>query len=95
VGLTPSETSALSGLLLFVSLAGAQDALRLKQRLLRTVGDKGNDIGRYSHSVLDCCTIDLIYPALQGVDLIFEKWTSVGVNSALPSGLTGFLIGAW
>ncbi|KAJ0122860.1 hypothetical protein HZ326_31556 [Fusarium oxysporum f. sp. albedinis] len=34
-------------------------------------------------SKINCCTIDLIYPALQGVDLNFEKWTSVGLKSIL------------
>jgi hypothetical protein len=32
----------------------AQVALRLKQRLLRVVGEKGNTASRYSHSVLGC-----------------------------------------
>jgi hypothetical protein len=36
-----AETLTLSVLLSFVGLTGAQGALRLKQRLLRVVGEKG------------------------------------------------------
>ncbi|KAI3573857.1 hypothetical protein IWW34DRAFT_634105 [Fusarium oxysporum f. sp. albedinis] len=48
------------------------------------------------HTKINCCTIGLIYPTLQGVELIFDrgldlnfkKWTSVGVSSILTRGLT-------
>lgn len=34
-------------------------------------------------SKINYTTIDLTYPTLQGVDLNFEKWTRVEVNSIL------------
>jgi hypothetical protein len=37
-------------------------------------------------SKINCCTIDLIYSTLQGVELNFEKRTSVGVSSILLEG---------
>lgn len=45
----------------------AQVALRLKQRLLRVVGEKGNTTSRYSHSVLDCFVFKFVKRAAMSV----------------------------